>query len=117
MEQGGLRPGQALQPPHSVDHTIYKKFLNRPHGRKVVANLVPNVLKRVRVLSWEDDVTGKEAVTDRVETDGRFPLRCLRSCGIGSVRLIRGLLSFARHGSPPPLMFSHRTGTGTWVFN
>ena len=81
---------------------IYEKFLDRPHRREVCPNLVPEVLEGVRVLTREDDVTGKEAVPNRVETDGNFPFLSLWSRGVQSVRLVCGLLSFARHGSAFP---------------
>jgi hypothetical protein len=50
---------------------------------------------------------GKEAVPEGVETDGGFPLLSLWSRGAESVRLVSGLLSFARHGSRLPLIL-HR---------
>jgi hypothetical protein len=110
MEQRGLRPFKALEPPHVVDHMIYEKFLDRPHRREVCPNLVPEVLESVRVLSWEDDVTGKKPVPDRVEADDGFPLPRLWPRGMASVCLVCGLLSFARHGSRLPLISSHWTG-------
>jgi len=54
-------------------------------------------LEGVRVLAWEDDVTGKEAVRARVETHSHFPLRRLGSGGVASVSPVCSLLSFARH--------------------
>jgi len=41
--------------------------------------LVPNFLEGVRVLFWEDDVTGKEAVPKGVEANNGFPLLSLGS--------------------------------------
>ena len=93
MEQRGLRPSQAPEPPYGVDHTIYEKFLDRPHRQEGCPNLVPEVLEGVRVLFWEDDVTGKKAVPERVETDGGFPLLRFWSRGAERVRLVCGLLS------------------------
>ena len=49
---------------------------------------------------------GKEAVPERVETDGGFPLQRLWSRGVESVSTVRGLLSFARHVPRLPPMFS-----------
>src|SRR5258708_37811883 len=99
MEERSLRPCQAPEPPHSVDHTVHEKLLYRPHRREVCPNLVPEVLEGVGVLSWEDDVTGKEPVTERVQADGNLTLRRLWSRGTARVRLVRGFPSFARHRS------------------
>jgi hypothetical protein len=85
MEQCSLRPSQAPEPPHSVDHTIHEEFLDRPYRREVCPNLIPEILEAVRVFSWEDDVPGEEAVPKRVETDGGFPLPRLWSRGAESV--------------------------------
>jgi hypothetical protein len=102
MEQRSLRPCQALEPPHSIDHTIHEEFLDRPYRRAVCPNLVPEIIEGVRVFSWENDVLGKEPVPERVETDGGFPLRRLWSRGVEGVRPVSGLLSFDRHGSRVP---------------
>src|SRR6516165_4324197 len=104
MEQRSLRPCPTLEPPHSVYHMIHEEFLDRPYPRAVCPNLVPEILEGVRVFSREDDVLGKEAVPASVETDGGFPLLRLWSCGVERVRLISGLLSFARHGFRVPLI-------------
>ena len=64
----------------------------------VCPNLVPEIFKGVRVFSWEDDILGKEAVPESVEADSGFPLLRLWPRGVGSVRPVGGLLSFARHG-------------------
>jgi hypothetical protein len=85
MEQRSLRPCQALEPPHSVDHTVHEEFLDRPYRRVGCPNLVPEIFEGVRVFSWEDDVPGEEAVPKRVETDGGFPLPRLWSRGAESV--------------------------------
>jgi hypothetical protein len=70
----------------------------------VCPNLVQEVLEGICVLSWEDDVTGKNPVSERVEADDGFPLPRLWSRGVESVRLVSGLLSFARHCSRVPLI-------------
>jgi hypothetical protein len=94
IEERGLRPCQALEPPYNVGNAVREELLDRPHRREVCPNLIPEALEGICVLSWEDDVTGKEAVPDRVETDGGFPLRRLRSGGVvESVRLISGFRS------------------------
>ena len=110
MEQRGLRPFHAPQPPHSVDHAIHEKLLDRSHRRKVCSNLVTKVLEGVRVLLRENDVTGKEPVLDRVETNDGFSIRRLWSRGVESVRPISGSLSFTRHGLQLPLISSRLDG-------
>jgi hypothetical protein len=62
-----------LEPPHGVHHTIYEKFLDRPHRREVCPDPVAEILEGVRIFSRENNVLGKEAVPERVETDGVFP--------------------------------------------
>ena len=111
MEQRSLRSCQALEPPHSINHSIYKKFLDRPYRREVCPNLIKEILECVPVFSWEDDVLGKEAVPERVETDEVFAVLRPWSCGVKSVRPVSGLLSFARHRSCVPRYASHWTGT------
>src|SRR5712672_819942 len=111
MEKRSLRPCQAPEPPHSVDHTVHEKLLDRPHRREVCLNLVQEVLEGVRVLSREDDVTDKEPVTERVQAHGRFPLPRLWSRGMASIHPVCGGLSFARHDSRLPLISSHWTGS------
>jgi hypothetical protein len=74
-------------------------FGDRPHRREVCPNLVEEVLELIRVLSGEDDVMGKKAVPDCVQTDCGFPLHRLWSGGVESVRPVSGFLSFARHAS------------------
>jgi hypothetical protein len=93
MKQRSLRPCQALKPPHTVNHTIHEEFLDRSHRRADCPNPVPEVLECVRVFSWEDDVLGKEAVPERVETDDGFALRRLWSRG---VRALTRLAAFCR---------------------
>jgi hypothetical protein len=87
-----------------VDHTIDEEFLDRPHRREVCPDLVPEVLEGIRLFSWEDDVLGKEAVPERVETDDGFALWRLWSRGVESVGPVSGFLSFARHGPRLPLI-------------
>jgi len=78
-------------------HSLHEEFLDRSHRGELCPNSVPEVLEGIHVFSWEDGVLGKEPVPERVETDGGFALQRLRSCRVESVRLIRCLLSFARH--------------------
>jgi len=66
--------------------------------------MLEKVLEGVRVLLRENDVTGKEPVPDRVETNDGFSIRRLWSRGAESVRPISGPLSFTRHGSQLPLI-------------
>jgi hypothetical protein len=73
MEQRGLRPCKASKPPHRINHTFDEALLNRPHGRELCPNLVPETLKGLRVLAGNDDVTGEEAVPERVVADRCFP--------------------------------------------
>src|SRR6516164_3489668 len=103
MQERSVRPYPASEAPHRVDHTINQEFLDRSHGRELCANSVAELLECVLVFSREDIVLGKEAVPERVETDHGFPLRCFWSGGMESVCLVSSLLSFARHGSRPPL--------------
>jgi hypothetical protein len=106
IKERGLRPFRAPEPPHNADHAIREKLLDRPHRREICPNPVPEILEGVEVLIREHDVTGKEAVPQRVVTDGGFPFRRLWTCGVESVRPVCSNLSFARHGSRPPLILS-----------
>src|SRR5205814_2836315 len=106
IKERGLRPCRAPKPPHNVDHAIRENLLDRPHRREICPNPVPEILEGVEVLIREHDVTGKEAVPERVETDGGFPLRRLWTRGAEGVCLVCSLLSFARHGSRPPRIVS-----------
>jgi hypothetical protein len=74
VEQCGLCPWQALQPPHCVNHAIHNKFLDRSDRREGRSDLVAKILESVRVFVWEDDVTRKKAVAKRVESDHSFPV-------------------------------------------
>jgi hypothetical protein len=74
MEKRSLRPCQAPEPPRSIDDVVHEKLLDRPHRREVCSNLVPKILKGVRVLSWENHITGTEPMPERVETGGGFSL-------------------------------------------
>jgi hypothetical protein len=94
---------------------IDEEFLDRPYWRAVCPNLVPEILEGVSVFSWEDDVLGKEAVPEGVETDGGFPLLRFWSRGVERVRLVSGLLSFACHGSRVPLICVALDGHGPSV--
>src|SRR6267142_2338113 len=100
MEERCLRPCQAMEPPHGIDHSLREKLLYRPNRREVCPNLVPKVLEGVGVLAWKNDVTGEEPMPESIEADHGLPLRRLWSRGAARVRLVRGLLSFARHGFP-----------------
>jgi len=97
MEKRSLRSFQATEAPHSVDHTIREKFLDRSNRREVCPNLVEEILEGVGILFWENNVTRKESVSDSIETDASYPFRCLWSRGMASVSAISGLLSLARH--------------------
>src|SRR6516162_3731150 len=103
MEECGLRPCQAPEPPHGVDNAVNEKLLHRSHWQEVCPNLVPNVLEGVHVFSRQDDLTGEEPMPDGVEADPGFTLRRLWPHGAACVPLVRGYLSFTRHGSCFPL--------------
>ena len=60
--------------------SVRAKRRKRPHGG-------------YSVVSWEDDVTGKQPVLKRVEADGGFTLQSLWSRGAARVLLARGLPS------------------------
>jgi hypothetical protein len=93
IDERGLRPCQAPEPPHNVDRAVHEKFLDRSHRRELCTNLVQEVFEGICVLSREDDVTGKKPVPERVEADDGFP-----SCVFGPVewRAFARLAAFCR---------------------
>ena len=93
-----------LKPPHTVNHTIHEEFLDRSHRRADCSNPVPEVLECVRVFSWEDDVLGKEAVPERVETDDGFALRRLWSRGVRAFEELRQLQDRRRKRPSSPIL-------------
>src|SRR5215472_9107662 len=114
MVESSLHPWRAFKPPHLVDRAFYENFLYRPDRREFRPNLVPKLLEGLRVLAWEDGVTGEETMSDRVKANCGFALWRLWSSGAQSIRPVRGLLSFGRHGKQFPSnnidkkLFKHR---------
>ena len=93
MKQRGLHPAQALEPPHSVDHTIYEEFLDRPHRREVCPDPVPEILEGVGVFSRENNVLGRRPCRNALKRMAAFP-----SCVFGPVerRAFAWLAAFCR---------------------